>query len=77
MSTLYHADQRRPQRQFDTTRLPDRLGQVKVHNAFTPDDPPFLAARDMVWREPPAPHWKSSDWAWDALASNYPTRGAS
>jgi len=49
MSSLYHADHRRLQEQFDTTRLADRLEQVKVHAALTADDQAFIAARDMFF----------------------------
>ena len=49
MSDLYHSGNRRLQDQFDTRRLADRLEEVKVHDAFTPDDKAFIERMDMFF----------------------------
>lgn len=49
MESMYHDGQRRLQERFDTTRLADRLEQVKVHAAITDDDRAFIEARDMFF----------------------------
>lgn len=49
MESMYHEGQRRLQEQFDTTRLADRLEQVKVHTTITEDDRAFIEARDMFF----------------------------
>jgi hypothetical protein len=46
---MYHEGQRNLQARFDTTRLADRLEQVKVHAAITDDDRAFIEARDMFF----------------------------
>lgn len=47
MSTIYHSGHRELQDRFDTRRLADRLDEVKVHAAFTPDDKAFIERLDM------------------------------
>ena len=37
------------QDRFDTRRLADRLADVKVHDAFTPEDRAFIEALDMLF----------------------------
>ncbi len=49
MSLEYTAASRVLQDRFDTRRLADRLAEVKVHPAFTPDDRQFIEARDMLF----------------------------
>jgi hypothetical protein len=49
MESMYHEGQRSLQAQFDTTRLADRLEQVKVHATITDDDRAFIEARDMFF----------------------------
>jgi uncharacterized protein len=49
MSHLYHDGSRALQRQFDTTRLADRLEAVKVHDHLTPDDRAFIERLDMFF----------------------------
>ena len=49
MSDIYHSGNRQLQDQFDTRRLADRLEEVKVHGAFTPDDKAFIERLDMFF----------------------------
>jgi len=49
MGSMYHEGQRDLQARFDTTRLADRLEQVKVHATVTDDDRAFIEARDMFF----------------------------
>jgi len=49
MESMYHDGQRRLQERFDTTRLADRLEQVRVHATITDDDRAFIEARDMFF----------------------------
>ena len=49
MSDVYHAGSRALQDRFDTRRLADRLEEVKVHDAFTPDDKAFIERLDMFF----------------------------
>jgi hypothetical protein len=49
MGSIYHEGQRDLQARFDTTRLADRLEQVKVHATVTDDDRAFIEARDMFF----------------------------
>ena len=46
---MYHAGNRELQDRFDTRRLADRLDEVKVHDAFTPDDQAFIERLDMLF----------------------------
>jgi len=45
----YSAASRDLQDRYDTRRLADRLAEVKVHDALTPDDRAFIEARDMFF----------------------------
>jgi predicted pyridoxine 5'-phosphate oxidase superfamily flavin-nucleotide-binding protein len=45
----YHEGSRELQGKFDTTRLADRIDDLLVHDAFTPDDRSFIEARDMFF----------------------------
>jgi predicted pyridoxine 5'-phosphate oxidase superfamily flavin-nucleotide-binding protein len=45
----YTPQSRRLQDRFDTRRLADRLGEVKVHDSFTPDDRAFIERLDMLF----------------------------
>jgi len=45
----YTPQSRRLQDRFDTRRLADRLGEVKVHDRFTADDRAFLGRLDMFF----------------------------
>ena len=49
MSFDYSAGSRELQDRFDTRRLADRLGEVKVHDRFTPADREFVARLDMFF----------------------------
>lgn len=49
MTIEYTAQSRRLQDRFDTRRLADRLGEVKVHDRFTPDDRTFIERLDMFF----------------------------
>jgi predicted pyridoxine 5'-phosphate oxidase superfamily flavin-nucleotide-binding protein len=49
VSELYHDGARELQDRFDTRRLADRLEQVKVHDAITPDDRAFIERMDMCF----------------------------
>jgi predicted pyridoxine 5'-phosphate oxidase superfamily flavin-nucleotide-binding protein len=49
MPDMYHSGNRRLQDRFDTRRLADRLQEVKVHEAFTPDDKAFIERLDMFF----------------------------
>lgn len=49
MPPLYSPASRALQDRFDTRRLADRLGDVKVHDRFTPEDRAFLEERDMFF----------------------------
>src|SRR5688572_12910899 len=49
MPDIYHSGNRRLQDQFDTRRLADRLQEVKVHEAFTPEDKAFIERLDMFF----------------------------
>ena len=49
MSEIYHSGNRQMQDEFDTRRLADRLEEVKVHAAFTPDDKAFIERLDMFF----------------------------
>src|SRR5919112_740191 len=49
MPASYSPESRALQDRFDTRRLADRLADVKVHDAFTPDDRAFIEARDMFF----------------------------
>src|SRR5688572_33380695 len=46
---MYHPGNRELQDHFDTRRLADRLNEVKVHAAFTPDDKAFIERLDMLF----------------------------
>jgi predicted pyridoxine 5'-phosphate oxidase superfamily flavin-nucleotide-binding protein len=45
----YTPQSRRLQDRFDTRRLADRLGEVKVHDRFTPDDRALIGRLDMFF----------------------------
>ena len=47
--SMYHDAQRALQRRFDTTRLADRLEEVKVHSELSDADAQFVLARDMLF----------------------------
>jgi hypothetical protein len=49
MSFDYSPASRGLQDRFDTRRLADRLADVKVHHAFTPEDRAFIEGRDMLF----------------------------
>ena len=49
MTELYHEGARELQDRFDTRRLADRLEEVKVHAAITPDDRAFIERLDMLF----------------------------
>jgi len=49
MDGFYHEGHRELQGRFDTGRLADRLLEVTVHDAITPDDQAFIEARDMFF----------------------------
>lgn len=49
MSFDYSAASRDLQDRFDTRRLADRLAEVKVHHAFTPEDRAFIEGLDMLF----------------------------
>jgi predicted pyridoxine 5'-phosphate oxidase superfamily flavin-nucleotide-binding protein len=49
VSGLYHDGARELQERFDTRRLADRIEQVKVHDAITPDDRAFIERMDMCF----------------------------
>lgn len=49
MPPLYSPAARALQDRFDTRRLADRLGDVKVHERFTADDRAFLERLDMFF----------------------------
>ena len=49
MTGLYHEGARELQDRFDTRRLADRLEEVKVHAAITPDDRAFIERMDMLF----------------------------
>ena len=49
MIQLYHDGARELQDRFDTRRLADRLEDVKVHDAITPDDRAFIERMDMFF----------------------------
>ena len=49
MTGLYHEGARELQDRFDTRRLADRLEEVKVHAATTPDDRAFIERMDMLF----------------------------
>jgi predicted pyridoxine 5'-phosphate oxidase superfamily flavin-nucleotide-binding protein len=49
VTELYHDGARELQDRFDTRRLADRLEQVKVHEAITPDDRAFIERMDMCF----------------------------
>jgi predicted pyridoxine 5'-phosphate oxidase superfamily flavin-nucleotide-binding protein len=45
----FHDGSRQLQGQFDTERLADRIDDLLVHDAFSPDDKEFIEARDMFF----------------------------
>ena len=49
MSFEYSAASRDLQDRFDSRRLADRLAEVKVHHAFTPEDRAFVEGVDMFF----------------------------
>lgn len=49
MSMIYSSSSRALQDQYDTRRLADRLGEVKVHDRFTSDDRQFIERMDMFF----------------------------
>jgi len=49
MTMIYSSSSRALQDQFDTRRLADRLGEVKVHDRFTPEDRQFIERLDMFF----------------------------
>jgi len=49
MPEIYHRGQRELQSRFDSTRLADRLAEVKVHGELDSADAAFIAARDMLF----------------------------
>ena len=49
MTFDYSPSSRDLQDRFDTRRLADRLADVKVHHAFTPEDRAFIEGRDMLF----------------------------
>src|SRR5690349_14391852 len=49
MSMIYSSASRALQDQFDTRRLADRLGEVKVHDTFTDSDRELIARLDMFF----------------------------
>ena len=49
MSGLYHPGSRSLQERFDTTRLADRIVEVKVTDVIDADDRAFIEARDMFF----------------------------
>jgi uncharacterized protein len=49
VTELYHDGARELQDRFDTRRLADRLEQVKVHAAITPEDRAFIERMDMLF----------------------------
>jgi predicted pyridoxine 5'-phosphate oxidase superfamily flavin-nucleotide-binding protein len=48
-SSLYSSTSRELQDRFDTRRLADRLAEVKVHDALTPEDRAFIERLDMFF----------------------------
>jgi uncharacterized protein len=49
VTELYHDGARELQDRFDTRRLADRIEQVKVHDAITPEDRAFIERMDMFF----------------------------
>jgi predicted pyridoxine 5'-phosphate oxidase superfamily flavin-nucleotide-binding protein len=49
MSEVYHGGQRELQARFDSTRLADRLAEVKMRAELDAADAAFIAARDMLF----------------------------
>jgi hypothetical protein len=49
MNIQYSPTSRALQDRFDTRRLADRLGEVKVHDTITPDDRAFIERLDMFF----------------------------
>jgi uncharacterized protein len=49
MSIVYSPSSRALQERFDTRRLADRLGEVKVHDTITADDRAFIEHLDMFF----------------------------
>ena len=49
MSSLYHEGSRSLQQRFDTTRLADRIEEVKVTDVISESDRAFIEARDMFF----------------------------
>jgi predicted pyridoxine 5'-phosphate oxidase superfamily flavin-nucleotide-binding protein len=46
---MYHDGARQLQERFDSRRIADRLEEVTVHDAFTPDDRAFIARCSMFF----------------------------
>ena len=49
MPIVYSPSSRALQDQFDTRRLADRLGEVKVHDRLTPEDRQYIERMDMFF----------------------------
>lgn len=49
MSAVYHPGHRALQERFDTTRLADRLEEVKVRDTFSAEDRAFIERLDMFF----------------------------
>jgi predicted pyridoxine 5'-phosphate oxidase superfamily flavin-nucleotide-binding protein len=49
MERFYHEGSRELQDRFDTRRLADRIGEVKVHDRFTSADRDFIERLDMFF----------------------------